>query len=47
MHHDKKSEAGEINCTLLGAPGSPMPGCHVSDDEVSAALDITRDLLGV
>ena len=47
MRHDKKSDAGEVNCTLLRAPGDVVVGCHISPADVAAALDITRDLLGI
>lgn len=45
MHHDKKSEAGEINCSLLQEPGHVHNGVVVSDDEMKTALDIFRDLM--
>ncbi len=47
MRHDKKSRDGEITCTLLTAIGDYRIDQTVIDDEVSAALDILRDLLGV
>ena len=47
MRHDKKSRNGEITCTLLAAVGDYRIDLTVIDDEVSAALDILRDLLGV
>lgn len=47
MRHDKKSHDGEITCTLLTAIGDYRIGQTVSPDDVTAALDILRDQLGV
>lgn len=47
MRHDKKSQHGEINCTLLAACGEVRPGCDISDDDMRVALDIYRDLLHI
>ncbi len=47
MHHDKKSVGGEINCSLLRAPGDVETGVTVTDNDMSAALDIYRDLMGI
>lgn len=47
MHHDKKSENGEIDCTLLRACGDVVTGVKVSDDDMQAALDIYRDLMHI
>ena len=47
MRHDKKSRAGEITCTLLAAVGDYRTGLTVTDDDITAALDILRDLLGI
>ncbi len=47
MHHDKKSVHGEINCSLLRACGDVETGITVTDDDMSAALDIYRDLMGI
>lgn len=47
MRHDKKSLAGEINCTLLKACGNPAVNIIVGDDDATAALDIYRDLMGI
>ena len=47
MRHDKKSRNGEITCTLLATVGDYRIDQTVIDDEVSVALDILRDLLGV
>ena len=47
MRHDKKSYNGEINCTLLKACGEPLIDNTISDDDIKAALDIYRDLMGI
>lgn len=47
MRHDKKSRSGEITCTLLTTVGDYRIEQTVSPDDVTAALDILRDLLGV
>ncbi len=47
MRHDKKSRNGEITCTLLNTVGDYRIEQTVSSDDVTAALDILRDLLGV
>lgn len=47
MKHDKKSQHGEINCTLLGAPGDIRIDCIVSDDTMKEALDLYRDLMHI
>lgn len=47
MRHDKKSEHGEFNFTLLSAPGEVHTGCIVDEDTVKAALDIYRDLMHI
>ena len=47
MRHDKKSRDGEITCTLLAAIGDYRIDQTVSPDDVTTALDILRDLLGV
>ena len=46
MRHDKKSRNGEISCTLLAAVGDYRIGQTVADDDITAALDVMRDLLG-
>ena len=46
MRHDKKSRDGEISCTLLAAIGDYRIDQTVTPDDVTAALDILRDLLG-
>ena len=47
MHHDKKSRDGEITCTLLAAIGDYRIDQTVTPDDITAALDILRDILGV
>ena len=47
MRHDKKSRDGEITCTLLAAIGDYRIDQTVTPDDVTAALDILRDLLGI
>ena len=47
MRHDKKSRNGEITCTLLAAIGDYHIDQTVSADDVTAALDILRDHLGM
>ena len=46
MRHDKKSRDGEITCTLLTAIGDYRIDQTIPPDDVTAALDILRDLLG-
>lgn len=47
MRHDKKNRrAGEICFTLLAGIGEPQVDCPVAEADITAALDITRDLLG-
>ena len=47
MSHDKKSENGEMNFTLLSDVGEVKINCCASDDDVRAALDIYRDLMHI
>ena len=47
MRHDKKSRDGEITCTLLANIGDYRIDQTVSPDNVTAALDILRDHLGL
>ncbi len=47
MQHDKKSRNGEINCTLLEDCGKIHIDQTVGRDEMEAALDIFRDLMGI
>lgn len=44
MHHDKKSDHGELNFTLLKDIGDIEINSEVSEEEVKSALDIYRDL---
>jgi len=45
MRHDKKSHHGEINCTLLTSPGTPLLDQEIPATELPPALDILRDLI--
>ena len=47
MRHDKKSIAGEINCTLLKQCGSFTIDNSIDEETLKSALDILRDLMGV
>lgn len=47
MRHDKKSHNGEINCTLLKECGTPAINYTINEDDLKAALDIYRDLMGI
>ena len=47
MRHDKKSRNSEITCTLLRAIGDYRIDQTVTPDDVTAALDILRDHLGI
>ena len=47
MQHDKKSHAGEINCTLLSAPGEIHIDQTISPADMQSALDIYRDIMGI
>ena len=47
MRHDKKSRGGEITCTLLAGIGDYRIGQTVTSDDMTAALDILRDHLGL
>lgn len=48
MRHDKKnSSADSINFSLLAAPGEVKLDTVVGKEQIEAALDIMRDLLGV
>ncbi len=47
MAHDKKNDvAGRVNFTLLKAPGAPVIDCTAPAADITAALDIYRDLIG-
>lgn len=46
MQHDKKNLSSDaINFTLLRTPGQPVIDCIIPPSDITAALDITRDLL--
>ena len=46
MHADKKNrDTHAVMFTLLRSPGDPAVDCPATDDDISAAIDITRDLL--
>ena len=47
MRHDKKSNEGEINCTLLSSCGNPKINNIITETDIKAALDIYRDLMGI
>lgn len=48
MRHDKKNTcASAINFTLFDAPGIVVTGVEVADSDITAALDIYRDLMGI
>ena len=47
MGHDKKSEHGEMNFSLLADVGDVKINCEATADDVKAALDIYRDLLHI
>lgn len=48
MHRDKKNDRPDrINFALLKAPGEVEIDVPVTDDDITAALDIYRDLLGL
>ncbi len=48
MSHDKKNSSPDaINFTLLDAPGKIHIDCIVRKQEIEAALDIFRDMLGI
>ena len=47
MRRDKKSRNGEITCTLLNAIGDYRIAQTVTPDDMTAAMDILRDLLGL
>ncbi len=47
MRHDKKSEHGEMNFSLLAGIGDVNVNCEVSPDDVKNALDIYRDLMHI
>lgn len=48
MRHDKKNDSpDQINFTLLKRPGDPVINVVVPDEQIKAALDIYRDLMGI
>ena len=47
MKSDKKSLHGEINCTLPTAPGHYLTDVAVGQKQMTEALDIFRDLMGI
>ena len=47
MHHDKKSHNGELNFSLLSAPGYIHIDSICDAETVKAALDIYRDLMHI
>lgn len=48
MRHDKKNAGdGTISFTLLSAPGQVDVSCTAEPDEITAALDIFRDLMHI
>ena len=47
MRHDKKSHDGEISCTLLASIGDYRINQTLTPGDVTAALDILRDHLGL
>ena len=47
MRHDKKSNSGEMNFSLLADVGDIKINCEANEDDVKAALDIYRDLVHI
>lgn len=48
MAHDKKNDHhGIFNYTLLKAPGKPMVNVALTAEDITGALDIYRDLMGI
>lgn len=47
MRHDKKSNSGEMNFSLLSGVGEIRINCEATEDDVKAALDIYRDLVHI
>ena len=47
MRHDKKNEGSAVCFTLMHDVGQPALGHTANRDEVGAALDIYRDLMGI
>lgn len=47
MRHDKKSDRGEMNFSLLRDVGDIKINCEATEDDVKTALDIYRDLVHI
>lgn len=47
MQHDKKSNHGEINLSLLSSVGEIKINCEASENDIKNALDIYRDLVHI
>lgn len=47
MSHDKKSENGEMNFSLLSKIGKIKINCAIAPDQIKNALDIYRDLMHI
>lgn len=47
MRHDKKSQCGEMNFSLLSDVGAIKIDCEATEDDVKTALDIYRDLVHI
>lgn len=47
MTHDKKNEAGDIHCSLLKNVGDVALNHTTNKDQITVALDIYRDLMGI
>lgn len=47
MRHDKKSESGEINLSLLAGVGNIKINCVANEDDIKTALDIYRDFVHI
>jgi 3-dehydroquinate synthase len=47
MRHDKKNDGTGINFTLLRSPGDFLINSIATDEELTSALDIYRDLTGI
>lgn len=46
MRQDKKNTSADINFTLLRNVGEPVTDCTAVEKDITAALDIFRDLMG-
>jgi 3-dehydroquinate synthase len=47
MLHDKKNDGSGINFTMLRSPGNFLINSIATDDELTSALDIYRDLTSI